>query len=245
MRPTTLDGDWNRLYTDFPEVYDEFASVAHVPRPVDVIADRFRIDGKAVVDVGAGSGRSTIELAGRARLVVGIEPNPSMLAVARQRVAQAGVENVQLLQGDAAGIPCADESADVVACLTTVFWPPEKVIPAFVAEARRVLRDGGLLISVNTHPDWYGGELRDLVSGDAKYEAGVSQAFAQAGLGTFDFESLQDYGTTARAVATFGFIFGGRAIEHLETTQQTTIAWRWRASYARKSELATPSVPSG
>jgi ubiquinone/menaquinone biosynthesis C-methylase UbiE len=185
MRPRTLDGDWNRLYSEFPEVYDEFASVAHVPSPVDVIASRFGIDGKDVIDVGAGSGRSTIELADRARRVVGIEPNPSMLAVARERAVEAGVTNVHLLQGDAASIPCDGESADVVTCLTTVFWPPEKVIPAFVVEAQRVLRDDGLLISVNTRPGWYGGELRDFVTGDAdEYETGVSRAFAHAGLET-------------------------------------------------------------
>jgi ubiquinone/menaquinone biosynthesis C-methylase UbiE len=238
MRPTTLDGDWNRLYRDFPDVYDDFASIAHVPRLVDVIADRFPLDDKDVIDVGAGSGRSTIELAERARGVVGIEPNPSMLAVARQRAAEAGVVNVELLHGDAAGLPCDGESADVVTCLTTVFWPPEKVIPTFVAEAQRVLRDGGLLISLNTQPGWYGGELRAFVNGDAdEYEEGVSRAFAHAGLKTFDFESLQDYETTARAVATFGFIFGGRSIERLQATRQTTIAWHWRAWYAHKSDL--------
>ena len=68
-----------------------------------------------------------------------------------------------------------------------------------------------------------------MAHGDPQYEAGVSRAFAQAGLETFDFESLQDYGTTAQAVATFGFIFGGRAIDRLQATGQTTIAWRQRA----------------
>ena len=38
MGPETLDGDWNRLYDEFPDVYDEFASVEHKPRAVDVIA---------------------------------------------------------------------------------------------------------------------------------------------------------------------------------------------------------------
>jgi ubiquinone/menaquinone biosynthesis C-methylase UbiE len=243
VRPRTLDGDWNTLYADFPEVYDEFASVAHRPRPVDVIADRFPLDGKEVIDVGAGSGRSSIELAERAQRVVGVEPNLSMLAVARKRAEEAHVLNLELLQGDAAGIPCDDESADVIACLTTVFWPPERIIPAFVAEAHRVLRDGGLLISVNTQPGWYGGELREFVNGNAdEYEQGVSRAFEAAGMRTFDFGSLQDYGTTERAVATFGFIFGGRSIEHLQTTGQTTIAWRWRAWYARKTDLPAPSA---
>jgi ubiquinone/menaquinone biosynthesis C-methylase UbiE len=246
VRPRTLDGDWNTLYADFPEVYDEFASIAHRPRPVDVIADRFPLDGKDVIDVGAGSGRSTIELAERARHVVGVEPNPSMLAVARQRAAEAHIVNLELLQGDAAAIPCDDESADVIACLTTVFWPPETIIPTFVAEAQRVLRDGGLLISVNTRPGWYGGELREFVNGNAdEYEQAVSRAFDAAGMHTFDFESLQEYETTERAVATFGFIFGGRSIEHLEATRQTTIAWQWRAWYIRKTDLPGASAASG
>ena len=67
-RPRTVEGDWNRLYSEYPEVYDEFARVAHEPDPLDVIAGVVPLEGARVVDVGSGSGsRRSSWLGGRAR----------------------------------------------------------------------------------------------------------------------------------------------------------------------------------
>jgi ubiquinone/menaquinone biosynthesis C-methylase UbiE len=228
MRPETLDGDWNRLYDEFPDVYDEFAHVEHAPRPIDVIAERFSLEGATVIDVGAGTGRSTLQLAELAATVIGVEPNRNMLAVAGRRAEAAGVRNVRFEPGDASALPFPSESADVVACFTTVFWPPEVVVPAFVAEAFRVLRPGGTVFTLNTTPGWYGGEFHDLVTFSPHYENALARALDAVGLDTFDFETTQDYGTSERAVATYGFIFGGGSIERLRERDQSTIEWRWR-----------------
>ena len=216
-------------------MYDEFASVEHVPRGIDVIAERFPLDGAVVIDVGAGTGRSTLQLAERAASVIGVEPNRNMLAVARRRAGAAGARNVRFATGDASDLPFAPESADVVACMTTVFWPPEVVVPAFMAEAFRVLRPGGTVFTLNTAPGWYGGEFRDVVTFSPEYEDALTRALDAAALDTFDFGSTQDYGTSERAVATYGFIFGGGSIDLLRARDQSTIEWRWRVWHGKKS----------
>ena len=235
MRPETLDGDWDRLYNEFPEVYDEFASVEHAPRPIDVIAERFALEDAVILDVGAGTGRSTLEMAMRAACVIGVEPNEKMLEVAKRRAEAAGARNVRFILGDASNLPSASESVDVVACMTTVFWPPEVVVPAFVSEALRVLRPGGTLFTLNTTPGWYGGEFHDVVTGSPEYEAALAGTLDAAGLATFDFKSIQDYGTVERAVATYGFIFGGASIDLLRAGNHSTVEWRWRVWYGEKA----------
>jgi ubiquinone/menaquinone biosynthesis C-methylase UbiE len=241
VRPETLDGDWNRLYDEFPDVYDEFASVEHAPRAIDVIAERCALEDAVVIDVGAGTGRSTLQLAERAASVTGVEPNENMLAVARRRAEAVGARNVEFVAGDASDLPLASESADVVACFTTVFWPPEVVVPAFAAEAFRVLRPGGTLFTLNTAPGWYGGEFRDVVTFSPEYEDALTRALDAIGLDTFDFRSTQDYGTSERAVATYGFIFGGGSIDLLRARDQSTITWRWRVWHGKKP-LQRPTV---
>jgi SAM-dependent methyltransferase len=232
VRPLSLEGDWTRLYSEFPEVYDAFARVGHDPEPIDVIAERWRLAGAVVIDVGSGTGTSTFELADRSASVIGVEPNPAMRALAEEHARRAQVRNVSFVAGSATELPCADGSADVVVCMTTGFWPPEQVIPQFVAEADRVLRPAGTTIVLNNPPGWYGGEFRDLFGGAAdEYDHDLDALLASAGFDSFDFETVQDYGSADHAVATYGFIFGCAAIDRLRNRGQSRISWRWRVRY--------------
>jgi tRNA G46 methylase TrmB len=45
---------------------------------IDVLHERFDLNKKMIVDIGSGSGRSTIQLAKYAEIVMGIEPEKSM-----------------------------------------------------------------------------------------------------------------------------------------------------------------------
>ena len=57
----------------------------------------------AVLDVGCGAGAWTALFAQRYRRVVGIELSPNMIAAARVRL--AGLDNVELIEGDALRVP--------------------------------------------------------------------------------------------------------------------------------------------
>jgi len=66
----------------------------------DDLAERFALDGDArVLDLGCGAGQLALPLAARAGEVLAMDPNERMLAHARRRAAEAGVENVEWVVG--------------------------------------------------------------------------------------------------------------------------------------------------
>jgi ubiquinone/menaquinone biosynthesis C-methylase UbiE len=100
-----------------------------------------------VVDVGAGTGTLAIAVAGSGLRVIGVDADPATLAIAR---AKPGGERVDWRDGRAEALPVPDVAADVVttSLLLHHLRPPAK--RAMLAEARRVLRPGGVLHVV----DW-------------------------------------------------------------------------------------------
>lgn len=96
---------------------------------------------RLVVDLGCGTGQSTLLWAGRADEVVGVEPNPAMLRMARARLAAEGAARVRAIEayGNATGLP--DGAADVVTCSQSFHWmEPESTL----REVARILRPGGI-----------------------------------------------------------------------------------------------------
>src|SRR5262245_41645146 len=65
------------------------------------------LDAHRIIDLGCGNGLLTRDLAINGRYVVGVDPSPAMLAVARR---QPGADRVQWVEGDsgALGTPEAD-----------------------------------------------------------------------------------------------------------------------------------------
>jgi SAM-dependent methyltransferase len=91
-----------------------------------------------VVDLGAGTGLSTRAWADRAERVVGIEPNPRMIAHARAATQVPGIGYLVAF-GHRTGL--ASGRADVVTCAQAFHWmEPAPVL----AEAARILRPGGV-----------------------------------------------------------------------------------------------------
>jgi SAM-dependent methyltransferase len=123
--------------------YDRFR-----PRPPRALLELFcryaRTERPAlVVDLGCGTGLSTRAWSGSAERIVGIEPNPAMLAVAEQA---PGVEYREAFSDDT-GLDSG--AVDIVTASQSLHWmEPE---PTF-AEAARILRPGGVFAAYDY--DW-------------------------------------------------------------------------------------------
>ena len=95
--------------------------------------------GQSLVDIGCGTGFHLPRFATSARSVVGVEPHPYLLRLARARV--RGLPNVRVLPGTAQDLPLPDGGADVVHARWAYFFGPG--CEAGLAEVGRVLRSGG------------------------------------------------------------------------------------------------------
>ena len=233
-KPDTIENRWDILYRDYPEVYDEFASFPYDPPMMEVIHEMFNLSGKEILDVGSGSGLSTFPLAKYAKTVIGVEPEKSMRELAEEKALELGILNCKFIEGQAEAIPLDDSSVDIVTAFTATLYPPKEKVPKFIAEASRIVKNGGLIIDVDVAPGWYGGELAEIIGDeDADVEAwNRHRAFVDdAGFSYKDIDQIQDYGSLENIVGTYGFIFGGKAIDHLRAHNKTTIKWRFRMFY--------------
>jgi SAM-dependent methyltransferase len=98
-----------------------------------------------LVDIGTGTGRM-IELLGPGTTsAIGIDRSPEMLRFARARMGRAGIERVDLRQGDMYALPLEDGSADTVV-LHQVLHYAQAPAAAIAEAARLVGKDGRLLI---------------------------------------------------------------------------------------------------
>jgi SAM-dependent methyltransferase len=103
-----------------------------------------------VLDLAAGTGAVTRELAGRAARIIAVEPDERMRAVLAARCPEA-----EVLAGRGEDIPLPAASVDAVVISSAWHWlDPGRAVP----EITRVLRPGGVLgviwISRDTRVPW-------------------------------------------------------------------------------------------
>lgn len=127
-----------------PQYYDDCLGRAYFGPPAAELARRLPAQpGGDVLEVACGTGQVTRRL--RARLDRGVrliatDLSPAMVAYARARVGEDGIE---WREADAQTLPFPDGSFAAVVCALGFMFLPEK--PRGLAEARRVLKSGGLL----------------------------------------------------------------------------------------------------
>jgi SAM-dependent methyltransferase len=132
---------WELLYRLEPELYDRLTLVERLH---PAVLEWLPADVDRIVEVGAGTGRLTLELLGRAREIVAIEPAwPLREILTRKLVRAEHGDRVRLTAGFFDDLPLPDDWADlVVAC--SVFTPePEHGGEVGLAEMERVCRPGG------------------------------------------------------------------------------------------------------
>jgi len=114
--------------------------------------------GRAVLDVGCGTGYHLPRFATSAASVTGVEPHPALAALARRRTRR--LDHVTVLEGLAESLPLPDASVDVVHARWAYFFGPG--CEPGLAELDRVVRRGGTAFVVDNDPtrSTFGGWFR-------------------------------------------------------------------------------------
>ena len=114
---------WSRLY--FRLLWGGTNDNEIARRVLDWIPDDF--DGK-LLDVPVGTAVFTADKYKRMTKaqITGLDYSTDMLERAQERLSEAGVSNVKLMQGDVGALPFADETFDTVLCMNGLHVFPDK-----------------------------------------------------------------------------------------------------------------------
>ncbi len=97
---------------------------------------------KKVLDVGAGTGRLSVLLAGRGAQVTALDASPKMLELVKKKN-----NKIETIVGDAEKLPFENNAFDIV---TAAFLIVHLKDPSrFFDEVYRVLKDGGIFVVTN------------------------------------------------------------------------------------------------
>jgi SAM-dependent methyltransferase len=106
------------------------------------------LSGLSIAEIGCGTGNNLLFFASEGCLVSGLDYSPTALTVARDLLAQNGLE-ASLTTGDVTqSLPWKDESFDILldrACLTQI---SHKDLKSVLAEIHRVLKPNGRFFSI-------------------------------------------------------------------------------------------------
>jgi ArsR family transcriptional regulator len=130
--------DWDEMRAlDLPAAAVEAALLALIPEH----------DAGRLLDIGTGTGRVLELLAPRISQGLGVDASKAMLALARSRLARAGIGHCSVRLADMYRLPLAEASFDIAVMQMVLHYAEDP--PAALAEAARVLRPGGRLVVVD------------------------------------------------------------------------------------------------
>jgi putative AdoMet-dependent methyltransferase len=148
-----MSTDW--MYDDRRQVGIDFAAPEQATtydsrQNVDVAADNALLERLALAphhafaDLGCGTGVFLCEAAKRCRTAIGVDISRQMLAVARQRCADAGLGNVSFVQEGFLGFDPEPQSLDLVTSNFAFHHLPDFWKAKALVRINRMLKPGGL-----------------------------------------------------------------------------------------------------
>lgn len=123
----------------------------YAPALAERLAERLALDGRGrLLDVGCGPGILALTLAHTFEEVVGVDPDPGMLAEGARRAAVAGLGNARWLQARAEELPDDLGPIDVATFGQSFHWMERERVAARMLD---LLAPGGALVHVSDLKD--------------------------------------------------------------------------------------------
>ena len=137
---------WELLYRLEPELYDRLATAEHLHRGV---LGWLPSTAGHIVEVGAGTGRLTLELLDRGREIVAIEPVAPFRRILQRKLAEAVHGNrARVAHGFFDDLPVRSGYADLVIACSVLTPSAAHGGEAGLAEMERACRPGGCVVIV-------------------------------------------------------------------------------------------------
>lgn len=193
---------WELLYRLEPVLYERLIAGERLnPAIVEWLPSSCR----SVVELGAGTGRLTLSLAGRCASLTATDPAVPLLAILERKLAAAGMNNVLVARAFFDSIPVPSSSCDLVISCSAFTPAAERDPEACLDEMRRCCARGGLIVVVWPNSlDWLGRH------GFTRVEFGGAMAV--------------DFGTRADAVE-LARIFYPDALEDVRRLDSATVPY--------------------
>ncbi len=139
---------YESLFANYAHQYDKEVFTKGTAGEVDFLESEIGFDRSSrILDIGCGTGRHSVELARRGYRVTAVDLSESMLARAREKAREAGVE-VEFARADARSLPFSNEF-DLALMLCEGAFPlmeTDDMNCMILQSAARSLRDGGKLV---------------------------------------------------------------------------------------------------
>lgn len=131
-------------FKGFADIYEK--ARPKVPEyPVKIICKYLGKNPDTVIDLGCGTGLSTLVWKDVSNHVIGVEPSEDMMSISLSKQS----EKVRFIKAFSDDTGLADECADVVVCSQSFHWM-EPV--AALKEVNRILKHGGVFAAIDC--DW-------------------------------------------------------------------------------------------
>ncbi|MCP5062965.1 MAG: class I SAM-dependent methyltransferase [Ignavibacteriae bacterium] len=124
------------IYNKYPDVYDANVEIAWEMN--EIIQPKY-LEGKVVVDAGAGTGRLAFLIAPFVKTVFAVEPVRHLRQFMKEKAIKENVHNLFVVDGFLDSIPFPENSVDVLMTSNAIGWNLESELK----EIERVLKPGG------------------------------------------------------------------------------------------------------
>ena len=223
--------EWDSVSSGWRTWWETFERAAQ-PLSDHLIALAHIEPGQRVLDIATGIGEPAVTAArrvGPTGQVVAIDQSPQMLAIARERVAALGLQNVQFLELDAEQLDLLEGRFDAALCRWGLMYLPH-LAPALDGVRQRLLPSGRFVAAVWPTPS----KVPVLSLPRAVITQYIEVPSPPPGmLGPF---SLSDIGVLEQALAQVGFS------EVRSEPMELRLEFASASDYARFIQAVSPSI---